>query len=235
MENAPRTVRGLLQLIRLQVKNAEKRGSNWRAVIDSLRPVTQQIWRSLPQVEQRRFLRHLRAYWDVHRHRIAERIADQMALQLRNGQIQMHAGRITHYQEVAGGVDVSYRDRKSGELRTLRADRVLNCTGPEGDYRRVGSLLLTDLMEKKLARPDALWLGLDVADDGAVLDANGSPSDSLYALGPLRKGTLWESTAVPELRVQVAELANLLVNNLRAETGSSIAAGNNDVLAAIDS
>jgi len=217
IDEAPRTVRGLFRMIRAQVKAAEARGSNWREVIDSLRPVTQEIWCTLPPEERRRFLRHLRTYWDVHRHRIAERIADQLTLQLRTGHIHVHAGRITEYQEVAEGVDITYRQRKSGHLATLRIDRVINCTGPDGDYRRVCSPLLLDLMEKKLARPDELSLGLDVAEDGAFIDAQGSPSDFLYALGPLRKGKLWESIAVPELRVQVAELANLLIRNLRAE------------------
>jgi len=225
-ENPPRTIRGLLRLVRLQVKKAEERGSNWRAVVDSLRPVTQQIWRSLPLEEQRRFLRHLRSYWDVHRHRIAERIGDQLTLQLRSGQIRVHAGRITEYRECAAGVELTYRERKSGQLAELFVDRVVNCTGPEGDYRCVSSPLVHDLMERKLVRPDALSMGLDVADDGAVLDSQGSPSSSLYAVGPLRKGKLWESVAVPELRVQVGELASLLVSGLCAESEFSISPSN---------
>jgi uncharacterized NAD(P)/FAD-binding protein YdhS len=68
-------------------------------------------------------------------------------------------------------------------------------------------------------------LGLDVAENGAVIDAQGSASNSLFAVGPLRKAKLYESIAVPELRVQVAELANLLVPSLPAETNSSIPAG----------
>jgi uncharacterized NAD(P)/FAD-binding protein YdhS len=224
IDEAPRTVRGLLRMIRTQVRAAEARASNWRGVIDSMRPVTQQIWHSLPPEERRRFLRHVRPYWDIHRHRIAERIADQLTLQLRSGQIQMHAGQITNYQELGGGVDIMYRQRKTGAIAKLRVNRVVNCTGPEGDYRRVGSPLLLDLMKKNLARPDEVSLGLDVADDGAVLDAQGSPSDFLYALGPLRKGKLWESIAVPELRIQVAELADLLAAGLRAPTVSPISA-----------
>ena len=225
-EDTPRSIRGLLRLVRIQVKKAEERGSNWRAVVDSLRPMTQQIWRSLPLAEQRRFLRHLRSYWDVHRHRIAERIADQLTLQLRSGQIQMHAGRITEYHECNDRVDVTYRERKSGQLKKLSVDRVVNCTGPEGDYRRISCPLVSDLITKELARPDALSLGLDVADDGTVLDSEGSPSTFLYALGPLRKGKLWESIAVPELRVQVAEVANLLTRDLRTEVVPSISAEN---------
>jgi len=222
IDDAPRTVRGLLRMIRVQVKAAEARGSNWREVVDSLRPVTQQIWRSLPHAEQRRFLRHVRTYWDVHRHRIAERIADQLALQLRSGQIVIHAGRITEYAQVADGVDITYRQRKSGRLTKFHVDRVVNCTGPEGDYRRVGSPLLSSLLEKQFVRPDELALGLDVAQDGAIVNSQDSPSNSIYALGPLRKGKLWESVAVPELRVQVAELANLLAGQFSAVSRSSV-------------
>ena len=213
-DGIPKNIRGLLRMIRQRVKAAEARASNWREVIDSLRPVTQQIWRELPLHEQRRFLRHLRPYWDVHRHRIAERIADQITLQIRNGQIQTHAGRITQYQENAEQVELTYRERKTGASRSLHVDRVVNCTGPDGDFRRVNSPLVSSLIDRSLARPDDLSLGLDVAENGALIDESGTESAVLSALGPLRKGKLWESIAVPELRVQVAQLADRLVNNL---------------------
>jgi len=211
-EDCPRTARELLRLIRSRVEAAGRQGSDWRAVIDSLRPFTQEIWRSFPLQEQKRFLRHLRAYWDVHRHRVDGRIGDQLASQLRNGQIRAHAGRITECREDNSGVHVAYRDRKNGLISRFSVDYVINCTGPESDYRKVGNPLLSDLFAKKLARPDQLSLGLDVADDGALLDALGEPSNSLYTLGPLRKGLLWESIAVPELRVQVSEMAKLLLD-----------------------
>jgi uncharacterized NAD(P)/FAD-binding protein YdhS len=223
--NSPRTARGLLRQMRQEVKAAEAQGLNWRQVVDSLRPVTQKIWQSLPPVEQRRFLRHLRTYWDVHRHRIAERIADQLTLQHRSGEIQIHAGRITGYREDAAGADIAYRERKTGKTAKLRVDRVFNCTGPDGDYRRVGSPLLRDLMEKKLARPDELLLGLDVSADGALVSPTGVPSNLLFAIGPLRKGKLWESVAVPELRVQVAELAKLFLAGFQPQNAEGAALG----------
>ena len=211
-ERSPRTARALLRLVRAHIEKAENADSDWRAVIDSLRPFNQLIWRSLPLVEQRRFLRHLRTYWDVHRHRVAGRIADQVERQLRSRQILTHAGRITEYREDDLGVHIAYRDRKNGRTDRFSVDYVINCTGPEADCRRVESCLLSDLLAKKLARPDPLALGLDAAEDGAVLDARGVPSDSLYAVGPLRKGQLWESTAVPELRVQVSEMTRALLS-----------------------
>jgi uncharacterized NAD(P)/FAD-binding protein YdhS len=54
---------------------AKQQGIDWRGVIGGLRPVTAQIWQPLPEVEKRRFLRHLRPYWEVHHHRLAPQIA----------------------------------------------------------------------------------------------------------------------------------------------------------------
>jgi len=210
-EKSPRTTRGLLRLMRTQVESAEAQGSGWRAVIDSLRPFTQEIWRSLPRNERRRFLRHARPYWEVHRHRVAPEIGSLLAAQMSNGKIETHAGRVAKYYEDHNGVAVTYRDRKTGELVSLRVDRVINCTGPEVDCRKINNPLLTDLLRQKLVRPDPLFMGLDTSDYGAVLDARGEPSDFLYAVGPSRKGSLWESTAVPEIRDQAAELAALLL------------------------
>jgi len=50
--------------------------------------------------------------------------------------------------------------------------------------------------------------------DGGLVDAAGRVSNRLFTLGPLRKGELWESTAVPELRVQAERLARRLMDVL---------------------
>jgi uncharacterized NAD(P)/FAD-binding protein YdhS len=93
----------------------------------------------------------------------------------------------------------------------LRVTQVINCTGPEVDCRKIENPLLTNLLRQKLVHPDPLFMGLDVAWDGAVIGAYGEASDFLYTIGPSRKGSLWETTAVPEIRVQAAQLATLLL------------------------
>jgi len=203
----PARLRSLLRLIRAEVTRAESENGDWRAVIDSIRPCTHNIWHSLSQTERRRFLRHLRAYWDVHRHRVAPEIGRLLETEMDQGRLEIHSGRITDCLEDARSVKVSYRRRGSRDLKTLSVGFLVNCTGPDEDCRRVTSPLLMDLLRQKLARPDPLFLGLDTAEHGALLDDRGVPSDFLYALGPLRKGNLWESTAVPEIRAQASELA----------------------------
>ena len=224
----PCSIRELVRLVRKRVEVVRYRGGDWRSVIDSLRPVTAQIWQSLSPAERRRFLRHVRAYWDVHRHRIAPAISSQIESEIASGGIRVHAGRITAYHEEEETAVVCYRERRTSNLKELRVGRVINCTGPESDCRKVASPLLQDLLRRGLVRPDSLFLGIDAAEDGAVIDAAGSKSDVLYTLGPPLKGRLWESIAVPEIRVQIAELVATLTDSepARSEVLESSAEAN---------
>ena len=43
--------------------------------------------------------------------------------------------------------------------------------------------------------------------DGAVRDASGTASAVLSVLGPGRRGSQWESTAIPEIRQHAVALA----------------------------
>ena len=214
--DSPRNIRALMSLVRDQVRAASARGVNWRGVINSLRPVTQAIWRSLPHEERKRFLRHARPYWEVHRHRVAPEVHNIISRLIAEGRLIIHAGRITEYAESADCADVVFRDRKNGNLQRLRVDRVINCTGSETDCRRLEDSLLASLFLQGEVRPDPLFLGLDVDAKGSVLNFHGVPSGSLFAIGPVKKGGLWETTAVPEIRKQAAELADYLVQLLES-------------------
>jgi len=216
--HSPRSARGLLRLVREQVREAQRRGIDWRGVINSLRAFTPGIWQSLPEAEKRRFLRHLRPYWEVHRHRAAPEVAQLIADEMLSRQIQLHAGRITNFREHGHAVEITYWQRRSGQECRLLVDRVINCTAPETDCRRLQDPFLASLLTRGMVRPDPLFLGLDVSADGALIDQDGMISESLYAIGPARKGSLWESTAVPEIREQARMLVERLVNAMRPAT-----------------
>jgi uncharacterized NAD(P)/FAD-binding protein YdhS len=214
---SPRTVRGLLRLIRNELRAAAETGADWRSVIDALRPVTPEIWQSLPEGERRRFMRHVRPYWDAHRHRVAPEISERLAYLVQQGRIQLHAGRITNYREEGNHAVVTYRRRRDGLAEEVDVDRVINCTGPEADWRRIDNSLLSSLFAQRLARPDPLFLGLDVDRDGSVRNDLGVASKSLFAIGPVRKGSVWETTAVPELRQQAFSLAEHILRVMNEE------------------
>ncbi|MEH2465431.1 FAD/NAD(P)-binding protein [Nostoc sp.] len=213
-ENLPKSVRSWLHRVRAEVEIAAAQGYDWRAVIDSLRPMIQKIWQKLPTEEQQRFLRHLTPYWDVHRHRIAPQVANVVTEMLNSGQLTIAAGRIQEYQALPDSVAVTVCQRKTQTNNILHVHRVVNCTGVAADYRRSPHPLITNLRSQKLIRPNAIGLGLDTDTHGALYAADGNVSTLLYTLGTPRKGDLWESIAVPELRGQAQELSKTLLQLL---------------------
>ncbi len=201
LDAAPRTALGLLRWVRGAIRD----GQPWRAVIDALRPATAAIWRDLPPVERRRFLRHARPYWEVHRHRLAPEVAARIAAARGSGRLTVRAGRIQALHADARGVRLTVRDRAGGVGR-LDADWLINCSGPQADYARVRDPLVRRLLDRGIVHPDPLGLGLEVDGNLALVGAAG-PSRRLFALGPPTKGAFWEITAVPDIRTQVAEFA----------------------------
>jgi uncharacterized NAD(P)/FAD-binding protein YdhS len=204
---APRRVSELLGLIRREVRSAA--GTDWRAVVDALKPHVSTLWAGLPLVERRRFLRHARSYWEAHRNRLPPPTAEKVARWREEGRLVIHAGRL---REVADGEAVIAL-RAGGEWRGAVA-RVVNCTGPDTQYRQINHPLVLDLIGTGLARPDPLGLGLDVAPDGRLKDEDGLAERPLFTLGWPRQGQLWDATTVPSLREQAREVAGSVLRGL---------------------
>jgi uncharacterized NAD(P)/FAD-binding protein YdhS len=211
LQTGPATARAYLHTVKDHVRRLAKEGDDWRSVIDSLRSLTPGLWHALCRLERARFLRHLRPYWEVHRHRAAPAAAAAFHRLIDDGQLRIVAGRIQGYAPAAGGVRVAVRLRGSDSVQEFSAERVINCTGPSSDLRALRDPLIDFLRSRQMIRPDALGVGLETADDGTLLDASGVPSPGVYYIGPLLKAMHWESTAVPELRVHAARLAATLV------------------------
>ncbi|MBD2329259.1 FAD/NAD(P)-binding protein [Alkalinema sp. FACHB-956] len=213
-DNAAKSIRGLWQQVCVEITSAKTQDYDWRSVIDSLRPITQQLWQQLPPTEQQRFLRHVVPYWDVHRHRIAPEIGQRVQAMLDSGQLTIAAGRIQDYQRNQDGIAVTIRPRFQTKNWILSVQRVVNCTGIQTDYQRSLHPLMISLRQQGLIAPNPMGLGLETADDGAILDAQGRSSRTLYTLGTPRKGNLWETIAVPELREQAQALAATVLQSL---------------------
>jgi uncharacterized NAD(P)/FAD-binding protein YdhS len=204
----------LMHFVRREIARSQAAGTGWHSVIDALRPYIQCLWRGLSVIERRRFLHHLRAYWDVHRHRMPPPAADRIEAALASKQLRIHAGRIVDLSAEHGRVNVTFRARGTGSQHALQAACVIDCTGPGADVTQSTDPLIQTLLRVGIARPDPLRLGLDVTAEGALLTRSGAPSRRLFAVGPLTKGANWEMTAVPELRTQCRDLAHILARQL---------------------
>ena len=196
------------------IRAAIAAGTEWRAAIDSLRASTNDLWLALPPREQKRFRRHLQRRWDVVRHRMAPPIADLIEAELASGTLLLREGHLQGVTAQPGGATVLLRTDHGAE--SLRATRVINCTGPGMNYRKVNSPLLTSLFSQGLATTGPLGGGLDTTRFGALLSSTGQASEIFFTLGPSRLGTLLESIAIPEIRQQAVELATLLAARVQA-------------------
>jgi uncharacterized NAD(P)/FAD-binding protein YdhS len=203
----PSGVRALTRFLRTQAEHALAAGGTWQSVIDGLRPVTQEIWSTLSAEDRGRFLRHLRTWWDVHRHRIAAPVAARIEAARASGQLRVHAGRLRGYENTGGMMTVRFRPRGGDAIATLHVARVVNCSGPGADYLRVADPLVRSLLTDGVGRPDPSRLGLDVSENCALRSGSGAESRRLFAVGPITKGAFWEMTAVPDIRLQCEQLA----------------------------
>lgn len=214
----PGNIRSLFTAVRNQIEHATLSGFSWHDVLDSMRPESQRIWALLAPPEKRRFLRHVRHYWDIHRHRIAPDVQSALAELIGCGRVTILAGRLASYQELEGRPSVAFLDRKTNKMRTLHVDRIINCTGPGYGMHLFKSPLIKSLLDSGAARPDDVMMGVDVSENGALIDNSGMPSSVLFALGALSKGCFWETTAVPEIRTQASHIARHLLRAIALNT-----------------
>jgi len=197
---------GLLALMEQHCARLRELGANPAIVVDKLRPHTQRIWRKFTLAEKREFVSRHAARWNVLRHRIAPEIHAQVTAARDSGRLQVHAARV---QEVAAeGPRVRVR---LSDGTTLTGDLVINATGPHTRFSDTSSPLLRNLLRRGLVVPDDLEMGLRADEDHTVIDQSGRRSTLLFALGPLLRGTLWETIAVPELRGQARRVAETIL------------------------
>jgi uncharacterized NAD(P)/FAD-binding protein YdhS len=209
-ENPP-GISTLLRAIRARARRAEAEGHDWRGVMDGLRAVAQTTWLHLTVAEQSRFLRHVRPWWEVHRHRLAPEVWRTVEPLLASGRLTVIAARVKRYVPAEGSIEITAAHRTTRAELRLRGSLLVNCTGPAMDIAAVEHTLLRQLTDGGLVAPGPHRLGIDVAPDLSVIDATGQRTRGLYALGPLLRGRYWEITSVPEIGKQAAELAATLV------------------------
>jgi len=199
---------GLVALMEKHCARLRELGVNPAIVVDKLRPHTQRIWRQFTLAEKREFAGQHAARWNVLRHRIAPEIHARVKAARDSGQLQLHAARVEGVAAEGRRVRVQLSDEA-----TLTGDLVINATGPHTRFSDTSSALLRNLLRRGLVVPDELEMGLRADADHTVIDRAGQRSTILFALGPLLRGTLWETIAVPELRGQARHVAETVLQH----------------------
>lgn len=198
----------IVKWFRNEIKIAEQQGINWQSVVDALRPYNQLIWISLSHDDRLRFSRHLRPYWDIHRHRIPVESAKAIQDLISTKRLTVIAGRIKEILPLSmNNFQIHFNKNKGADFDSVFCNWIINCSGPQADLRKIDSQLIKNLIENKLAQFDDLQLGIKTDRNGHLLDAENKSQKNLIAIGPPAKGTLWECIALREIRKQVEEIS----------------------------
>ncbi len=206
------SLRQLLRLFNRARHQVRRLGVSAEPLIDALRPHTQRYWQQFSTAEKTLFMRRLRHLWGVARHRVPLHLHDQLQQQRLHGLLEVHAGQVV--QARAAGEQLSlqicsrvHRD-VAAQTFDYQADLVINCTGPEQDYRRLAGHPLQQAIAAGALAAGPLGLGL--AGDVTSLrlkNGDGAVYPAVYAIGSLLRGELWESTALHEIRQQAKHIA----------------------------
>jgi len=204
----------LMRAVRQKIREAAQDGGDWRSVVDGLRPHTAPLWEAMPTAERRLFLARMRPFWEVHRHRMALKVAEQFQSLLDAGDVRLVAGRLESVQTQDDGLWLVLRELPSRRLIEAHAAWVINCTGPVPSNSVESNPVIGSLLVDGWLRPDELELGIETTPDCRAIAADGSDVADLFVVGTLRKPAIWESTAVPELRSQAAVVGERIVDSL---------------------
>ncbi len=172
----------------------------WRQALDSVRPINRELWLALDDATRRRFVTGHRREWEIHRSRLAPQVARDVAAWIEEGRLAVRAARIEAVSATSDGL------RVAADTGDVTVDQLLLATGPSESSS--ASPLLAALVADGLARPGSMDLGID-ADPYRyrVIDAAGRIDRPLFALGPIIRGAVWETIAVPEIRAQAVTIA----------------------------
>ncbi|HEX3908191.1 MAG TPA: FAD/NAD(P)-binding protein [Mycobacteriales bacterium] len=200
------TLAELRTVVARHVAKSKARYGDWRPAIDSVRSMFQQLWRNLSDSDREEFVAVDGRSWDTARHRIPPRSAEVIRQARDDGRLVTHTGSVETVSERGSRLEVTLSD---GSVLTVAA--VVNCTGPCHSPHRSTDPLVRALADRGVAVTGPLGLGVDTGDDGRLRDATGRCQAPIWTLGSLRRGSLWETTAIREIRSQAVALAECLL------------------------
>lgn len=209
---APR-LGAVVTLLRREAEEAGADGHAWQSVVDAFRAHLPRLWNGLSERERGRFLRHLRAYWLIHRHRLAPDIAELIDRLRAEGRLMIVRGRLRAAREDGDRIVVDIARHGGGPVR-LTVGHLINCTGPEEDFRRLDDPLVGHLLQSGMARPGAFGAGLDVDGEARLLRADGTPQARLFVLGGATRTRFGEVTSAPQIRRRASFLTATIASTL---------------------
>ncbi|HEX8517673.1 MAG TPA: FAD/NAD(P)-binding protein [Bacteroidia bacterium] len=204
----------IFKSIRKHIAEAKKNTIPWQAVIDSVRPHAKEIWLHFSGDDKQRFITHLRHVWGVARHRLPTGVHRKMKQLISDGRLIVMDGRIREISETENGFHVGIKRRRQSNSEYLKVSRIVNCTGPQINYKELDEAFVKSLIAENIICPDEHKMGINASPGGRVLDNKGGVVKNVYAVGSMLRKVLWETTAVPELRENAENVAQQIIESI---------------------
>lgn len=184
----PRTVLQALRAARSQARNDIGQGGSWLAALADIRDSLWEIWPDLPLVEKRRFFRHVRPWYDVHRFRLAPQVETPILEAEENGQLRFLAASVSNVRDLGHRLAVTIRPRGTDVTTEELFDCVVNCTGPSLSPSHSKNPFLQSILERRDVSEHATGFGFAVDDSLRAVAADGTADRPLFIVGPLTYG-----------------------------------------------
>jgi uncharacterized NAD(P)/FAD-binding protein YdhS len=204
----------ICRALRADIADAEKQGLLWQGPFDDLRDSVRAVWPRLNNEEKRRFLRHLRRWYDAHRFRLPPQLERLLDEAVERGQLCFVTARVQKASIDSEQLKVTLHERDSGRDFTRSYGWVINCTGPSGRPDMSESPFIQALLTSRLCRVHPTGLGFDVDEDCRAIRADGERLPSLVFLGSLTLGAFGEPLATPWIAAQIWRLVPSLIPQL---------------------
>jgi uncharacterized NAD(P)/FAD-binding protein YdhS len=155
-------------------KETCKNSPNWQDVFNSIRPITQELWKNFNVKKKEQFTRHCLRFWNVHRHRCPP----------------------IQYQKI----EKLIHDKKLFFTTTKPpTKKIINCTGFDFSF---SNILIKNLIKFGIVKYDDLNAGII------------SVKPNFYIVGAANFGSIFETTAIPEITTQSHQVAQEILEKL---------------------
>ena len=208
LPDGPLRLDQLHALVKAHVARARHHGVSWQTAVDSLRGITNEAWSRLSDADRRDFVAGPMRSWEVARHRVAPAVGERFDRLLRSGHLAVASGEVAAATDQSDGIEIRFTD---GITKTFGA--VVSCTGAGALRGSTGPLgdLVGNLEYEGVVTLHSLGMGLEVDQRGRAVGTDGCATPPVYVVGPLRRGAVWETTAIPEILAQADAVAHDII------------------------
>ncbi|MFC4275701.1 FAD/NAD(P)-binding protein [Achromobacter aloeverae] len=212
----PATLRQLVRQVLATHAAIRDAGENWQRLTGAVRPHVPALWNQASNAERKRFIRHLRAYWEISLHKAAPASATWLEGLQQASRYSKLTGRVRRIARAGSGrIAVTWQARGEAKTRTLEADRVFNSRGFDFDWTRIDDPLLRQLVARAYVVPHSTGFGIDAVSQTGAVRSRTLDTTGLYAVGHPMRGVNWESNAIGEQVAGATATAQALAHSLQ--------------------